>query len=510
MSRKYTQKKLTDLFPQLDKSNLNKSSSIDNKKDAPIETIDYLLDSLTIEKESVTHIDTLIRNYIYITSTARKHLLEIEEQIKEIGQHANTIKDKESYALRKLIYFKKINENAKNEIIKFLCYRINEYLIEHHDENYDLTNREHDNKQLVLYTPPYDYSINHQYYNPNYDFSTYVKFCNISNTNLLDSLKNVNNVILLKRNDPEAYYKEVIRTVDDNCLLQKMANRIKDNYHFHKRKEIFETMVKLFNEEKYTTFVITATIQIEGMFFELVTIQYGNKENQGTLIEKADKTFSKSSQKKLTLYPHFAFDVPELRNKVAHIGWIDDDNIKNLAYELVLDLHCIFTLAEEESLDKFKYIMQIFTNSTSIKPADYAEVNEYYKKVAEHLYYQLYALYPWLDDFFWGLLTNPTDYNEELDYYHLHTPQQPNKEDKRYISIKNIVLFYSKMVRQDFFWEIVLEHCDDFSEINHTTLTDAGVFTEKLKNMFISRLDGDAKDLCIEVNKKLQSKNVIK
>lgn len=36
-----------------------------------------------------------------------------------------------------------------------------------------------------------------------------------------------------------------------------------------------------------------------------------------------------------------------------------------------------------------------------------------------------------------------------------------------------------------------------------------GSFIEKLKNMFIPRLTGEAKALCIEVNKELQSKHVI-
>ncbi len=511
MGKNYVPINLPVSLENFDLSEIVNLSNVDSdKEEIFIDTIDYLLNNLSIEKEAEKDENNFIRNYIYTTITARKHLLEIEERIKEIRKQSNKISNKESYECRKLKHFLNKNEKAKNDITKFLCYDIEEYLREHNNSNYDLINREKEEKLLTLYRPPYDYCFNKEYYDPNYDFSTYVKFCNTPNIGIVESLKNVNSTIVLKEDNPQAYYKKVISTVNDNSLLQVIAERIGKNYHFHKRKEVFETMVTLFNEEKYTTFIITAAIQIEGMFFELVSIRYGNKENQGTLVEKADKTFSKNPQQKHTLYPYFAFDIPELRNKVAHIGLVDSDNIKNLAYELVLDLHCVLTLAEKESLNKFRYLMKIFSNNTnSINPADYAEDNEYYKKVAEHLYFQLSAFYPFVDDSFWGVLTNPTGYDEELDYYLLQMPKQEEGKDKRHIPIKDIVLFYSKMVRESLFWEIVLEHCDDFSEINHTKLIDAGAFTEKLKNMFIPRLSGDAKDLCVAVNKKLQDKKII-
>lgn len=499
MDEKYKPIDINDIFPKLDSQTIDKVlSGYKYQKKPKIETIDYLLDSLSVAKESVKYEDIFIRNYIYVSLIARKHLLEIEERIKEIKKQENKINDKESYASRKLKYFLKKNEKAKNEVVDFLCYGLSEYICEHNDSYSDLIDREQDKRLWALYGPTYDYNYNYKYYDPNYDFSTYAKFCDTPNMNVIDSLKNVDSIIALKEKNLEEYYKKVIDTVDSNQLLENMAERIEMNYHFHKRKEVFETMTNLFKEEKYTTFILTAVIQIEGMFYELVSIRYGRKENQGTLIEKVEKTFSKNSQQKHALYPYFAFDIPELRNKVAHIGLIDDDNIRNMAYELVLDLNCILALAEKESLDKFKYMIQIFNKAFEKNLDDFENEDDFHRAITMCVFEELYMYNLMTDEYFWELLSKPQEYEEELIYY---LPQDHNDED---LYLKDIVQILSNIVYSDMFWQIVLDEVDTIKEIKPNAIHDIGSFIEKLKNMFIPRLKGTAKELCCQVNKKLQ------
>ena len=504
MNEKYTPINPEDVFPKIDPSLItnilkDKTESVQPK----IETIDYLLNSLAIEKELIKNDDIAIRNYIFTTITARKHLYEIEERIKNINARINQFNNKECYPCRKLVYFKKKNEKAKNEIIEFLCYGLNKYLSEHNESYSDLIERD-DSDKMWLLGPTYDYNYNYQYYNPDYDFSTYVKFFNTPKVSILDSFKNINNSIALKEEDAEKYYQKVINTVDSNNLLENMADRIGLNYHFHKRKEIFESMAALFKEENYTTFVLTAAIQIEGMFFELVTIRYGERDNQGTLSEKADKTFSKNSQQKHALYPYFAFDVPDLRNKVAHIGIVDDNNIKNIAYELVLDLNCIFTLAEQESINKFQNIVYIISKIEDvISSNDFKTEEDKRKAIAKQLFFELLSSDLTADKYFWQLIANPSAYEDELNYY---LPKKINKKD---IYLKDMVNYIHRILLHEIFWQVVLDVCDDFSEINYNKIHDIGVFVKKLKNMLIPILNGKAKEICINVNKELHGKTVI-
>ena len=493
---------------ELSKINIKKLKSFFEGSSTPkkpkTETLDYLLNSLSIEKELIENEDIYIRNYLFATLTARNYLIEIEARIKEIKEHISQFKNRECYPCRKLIFFQKKNERAKDEIVNFLCFGLEKYLSKNNDPYSDLINR-NDVEKMWMFGPTYDYNYNAQYYDPNYDFSTYAKFVNTPNTSVLDSYRKIKNAIVLKKEDEEKYYNVVIDTVESNNLLENMAERIAMNYHFHKRKEIFDTMTALFKEEKYITFIITAAIQIEGMFYELVTIRYGGKENQGTLSEKADKTFSNNPQNKHALYPYFAFDIPELRNKVAHIGLVEEENIKHKAYELVLDLHCILSLAEKESLNKFINVVTIFNKiNEDVKPEDYDSDDKYKSAIAEHLFSELYLGYITIDECFWKLLLRPTDYKEELNYY------LPDQEDDNYIYIKDMVLYFHSILRHELFWQVVFEYTKKLTEINFNKINDMGKFIYKLKNMFIPILTGNAKSLCIEVNKELQKKKIIK
>lgn len=73
----------------------------------------------------------------------------------------------------------------------------------------------------------------------------------------------------------------------------------------------------------------------------------------------------------------------------------------------------------------------------------------------------------------------------------------PQSEDKLQI--------LSDIVYSDIFWQLVLDKTDTVKIIESNKINDLGSFFEKLKNMFIPRLKGEAKELCCQVNKKLQA-----
>ena len=498
MDKKFTPIEIQNIFPDIDIDKIASFYSQHQTTDPKINTIDYLINQLSVTSDSIKNEDTFIRNYIYTITIARKHLIEIDTRLNTISQEMKKIIDKESYQFRKLKYFEKKNIAAKDEITGFICYGLVNYICREHSIDFDLIDRNNENK-MWLNGPVYDYNFNKKYYDPNYDFATFARFYDIPNVQLLEILNNIECMIALKQNDLEAYYQKVRLTVNDNKMLSRMTERIATNYHFHNRKEIFESMMSLFEEKKYVTFILTATIQIEGMFYDLVTIRYGKKENHGTLVEKVDKTFNKNSIQKQTLYPHFAFNLPELRNQVAHKGLVNIENIENLAYELVLDLNCIVSIAEKESLDKFKTFLMIFDKMNEVDSHDYTDENAYMESVSKCLFYELFANNIMSDEYFWKLLSEPLNYSDELSFY---LPSTPEKDS---IYLKDVVLYIAAFIQKEEFWQVVLNESASISEISESKINDLGAFVEKIKNMFISKLQGNAKKLCCEVNKKLQS-----
>ena len=498
MNNQYTPVEPKDIFPDFDAENFIELLKNQEEKPPKIETTKFLYDALSLTMEKIKNKDVLLRNYIYCMVTARKHLLEIDSRLKLIKQNERQIADKESYSFKKLKYFEKKNNDAKEQIIDFICYGMIDYISGRDDRYFDLIDRNNE-ENMWLSGPTYDYQYNSKYYDPYYDFSTFSKFYDIPNTPLIEFLRRIEENIALKATSMEDYYLKVKNTVNDNRLLDKMVERVEKNYHMHHRKEIFDSLLSLFNDKKYLAFVVSATIQLEGMFFDLVSIKYNNKEKQGTLVEKVDKAFGNNEILKLTLYPYFAFDVPDLRNQVAHKGLVNVENIEMLAYELVLDLNCIVSLVEKESIDKYKRVLKIRDKLNEVDSDDFENDVEYYKKLSEILLTELYMADKFRTPYFWDIMADPKQFNEELNYY------IPAEKDENMIYLKNIVFSVSNLMRKEEFWQVILDSCEHISVDNGKVLNNFGTFIEKLKNVFIPRLEGTSKKLCIQVNVKLQN-----
>lgn len=498
MDNKYTPVELTDIFPDFDSE---KFAAVFNTKTTnlspKIATLDFLLEGLSFSADTIKNQDIFLRNYIYCTVIARKHLLEIDNRLKIIKQRKSKIGDQESYSFKKLKYFEKKNEDAKRQITDFICYGIIDYIGKRNDTFSDLIDRNKEEAMWII-GPTYDYQYNSQYYDPDYDFSTFAKFYNVPNVPLIKFLMYINEMISLKSVSVNDYFSKVKETVEKNDLLSKMVERVSKNYHMHQRKELFESLLTLFNDKKYLAFVVNATIQLEGMFYELVSIKYGKKENQGTLVEKVDKAFDKNQILKHTLYPYFAFDVPDLRNQAAHKGLVDNENIEMLAYELLLDLNCLVSLVEKESIDKYKTILVIREKLNELDSNAYEQDKEYYMDLSKTLLSELYISDKTSSPFFWELIVDPQQFEDELNYY----IPAPQNDDMVYL--KNVVYAVSNLIRKEEFWQIVLDSSENISTDNDASLNDFGMFIKKLKNMFIPRLQGEAKNICCQVNKKIQ------
>lgn len=500
MDNNYIPVELKDVFPGFDAESFVGFLGKRESENPRVETSDFLIDALTIPSDKIENKDALLRNFIYCMTITRKHLLEIDEQLKIIKQRKKETTDIESYSFRKLNFFEKKNNDAKQQIIDFICYGMKEYILNRDNHYSDLIDRNNE-ETFWLLGPTYDYQYNSKYYNPDYDFSTFAKFYDIPNTPLAKFLQHIEENITQKRDSIDDYNTTVKNTVNNNQLLDKLIERVAKNYHMHQRKEIFDSLLTLFEEKKYLAFVVSATIQLEGMFFDLVSIKYGNKENQGTLSEKVDKAFGNSDILRHTLYPYFAFDVPDLRNQVAHKGLVRDENVEILSYELILDLNCIVSLIERESINKYKSCILIRDKLNEIDSEKLSN-DDYYKEIYNCFLIELYKNYVIDVPYFWDMITEPQTFDDELDYY------IPSEKDDNMIYLKDLVYLISDMVKRKEFWQTVLDSCKDISDSEHK-LNDFGLFVERLKNIFIPRLTDEAKDICVQVNQKIQAiKNV--
>jgi hypothetical protein len=197
-------------------------------------------------------------------------------------------------------------------------------------------------------------------------------------------------------------------------------------------------------------------------------------------------------------YPYFAFDVPIQRNEIAHKGMIEDLDLKEAAYNLVLDLNAVSAMVKEESYDKFSVFLMIHTELSKLE-SENPDSQEFRKEIYHTFFCELFSNSLITHDHFWAVLKNPENFKTETEFYEPKDPQEG------YGGIAEIVDALSSMIRKEDFWAELLESVKTFDATKNTIPFNIYEFAEKLIKEFVSELTGEAKLKCIELIKFLKT-----
>ena len=264
------------------------------KKTEPIE--EYLLKQLSIGIEELTEDkkQLYLKNFTHLMCQIISDLRNIDNKLKQYQQERKIIENDKSnraeYTRRKLEYFAKINKSAQLEILDFLRDGLKKYLVA---TDFDTLKREEDKEKLsMMYlNHRYKYAYMEAYYDIEFDYSTCVKVNYFPNVDLYNMMQMEKKYMKMHQEEPAKYYEEVKKIVDSNNLMNAISLGVTNNFHLSKRAEIFKELVTLFDNKSYQAFVALGLLQLEGMFYDLCLLKFGEKENQGTLVEKVEKSF---------------------------------------------------------------------------------------------------------------------------------------------------------------------------------------------------------------------------
>lgn len=462
--------------------------------------IEFLLKHLDIEFSAFSpdKKELLQKNFIYIMCLILNDLKDIENRIEQYNGEFKKLNgdksNKAEYQRRKIEYFCKMNQEARIEIIKFLNNGLKEYLLEN---MFDALKRDEDNDELtkLFMNRRYRYAHFKEYYEMSYDYTTCVRYSYLPGVKLEDILKTEKYYLDLKKSNPQEYVSRMHKLVENEHIMQNIEYRVSKNYHLCKRKEIFENMTALFNRGNYQSFLALGLLQLEGMFYDFCLIKFGDQENMGTLVEKAQKSLDGGNGYRfIRFYPYFAFDVPIMRNEIAHKGMMESTDVEEAAYNLVLDLNTVSAMVKEESYDKF--IVFLMTHEEMIKlNSDTPESLEFNIKVNRTLILELLRNSVVANDYFWKVLKSPLDYEEELNFY------AQDDLPEGYIDLKGIVSGIATLLRQDGFWSALYDEVNEYVEKSEEIPKTLYDFVKRMKNDYISELNGKAKEACIKLTK---------
>jgi len=474
--------------------NQNKKIKKQKKCISKNEIFDSMLTQLNVSNEGLrrTEMENIISNYLFITEAIRKDIQEIDERLGDLRELENSTLRDEDYKHKKYRYFAEINRNAKDKIMEFYSGRLKDWLFE--NKSYKYFDRKDDSLTMLFFNGRYEYAQFRKYYSNNYDFSTEAKLRFIPGIFGKED-KVINTYIELKASSPENYNKEIERMVTENKIIEYIRDKIRYNHHLSRRDEIFETLTSLFNQNKYQTFIALSVLQLEGLFYDCCSIiakkELGNRA--GTLVEKAQKVFSAKPILQFSIYPYFAFDVPELRNEVAHNGMVNNKEPKIIANNIILDLYTLVYWANHLSNDKYIHLIMIMDKIKDIQD------NE--EEVIKALFLEMIMSYQISNGEFIDVLKDPNTYKDEIEFY------EPQDKIEGNMSLGDTISFLSDKIRTEGFWKYMLDMIDIGKEHHESEkLFDLIDFVAKLKNTFIPVLQNKSPEklACEEVAKRLK------
>lgn len=463
---------------------------------------DYLFELLSLNREQIENPELILKNYFHLMCHICQDVKEIKNRIKEYQDEFARAKDEKSneaeFRKRKLVYFCKLNKQALDEINEFVADGIPQFLLE---QDYDTLKSETENGygQSLFYRRRYKYSLHRDYYSIDFPFECLVKVKQYLSEkyDLPEIYRQEEKLLNAYRANSDKFFRIMDRYVVQDNVIKRILGRICSCYHLIKRQEIFETLAILFAEEKYQSFNALGVLQVEGLFDDYCEIRFGESQNHGTLTEKAQKALESKEFDNMRLYPYFAFDIPLLRNEVAHKGLLKEEGAKRIAYNIVLDLNTLSQIVFEESFNKFNYTIQIYEFFNELSVDDGLEIEEVYFSLLERLAI-MDAIVP---QEFWQLFRNPEKYEKEIEFY------RDSNLPEGMIDLPGMIETMFNIIRSETFWKAM----NRFVESNTTeevSVFQVEDFARNMKNRYIGILEGKAKGECIEVAKIVDRKSL--
>ena len=270
---------------------------------------------------------------------AAEDIREIDQRIneyqnqKDIKNEKNkksesTENDSDCYTKELIEHYIKVNENAKNEIIRFIT-----------SEDIKICAIEESSKSAIFPQNPYTYSYREEY---RYQPSRYnqEKLSKIANKFLDISCQKLKELEILHKNGNPEFYEYTYEYISEKNIVAKIKEYIQKNHFLKARENILNPILNFYEQNEFLLFLNLTPLQIEGIFHDYCIGLGVSKEllEKASIGQKLDEIVKKNPN--LQDFEYFKFIFPNTRNRVAHGKLVNNlEEAREISCLLVLDLH---------------------------------------------------------------------------------------------------------------------------------------------------------------------------
>lgn len=428
------------------------------------------------------------QDYYYSNYTILNHIL--DEDIAQIEKNIRRLQVLNQDGIdenlsKKYIYLAGLNKSARDEICNFKENSFQSFLEE--KRNIDYAGRTEDECLIMMFRSNYQYGIYSKYYNPDYDFSTETKIRGFS-ISLLEVEEIISDAIKMHQENPDEYYSMMKDKIKKNRLLEKNALLVDAHNVLVRRTEIFKDLVDLYSSERWKSFIALAVLQIEGLFYDCCEIlkERNLSGTAGCLPEKVEKAFSENVALMHYAYPYFRYEVPLLRNKIAHVGTIEasEKELKHICIDLILDINAVVDWVYKLSRDKYTVIEMIYNE---------VKENETKEDATRDLLASMLSCMTVSDFKYLDVLIDYTKFEKEFRYMKL---------EENFFAAH--VSYLRKIIDTENFWNILAGYIDENKKCEDKPYSIEWL-AGKLADAFIKLYPKDSaeKSACIKVMAKV-------
>ena len=328
------------------------------------------------------HSDVL-DEFLILEEKAHKYKTLLEKKDKEFEQRITEInigkesrkkqkKEKDKFIYNKTLYFKKKFDNLKAKGKTAIS-----------EKNIIEKAINHARRRGIIYKKD-DYSDEiYELENLEFDTRFYVCFGDLS-------IESARNMVKLRKSDSSAYLACFLQIINERNVIGEILNKTKENFYLHDRYKLLYETLDLFKNQKYLSFVYLLLPQIEGFFQIYLNLQGDKSRSEGMkqIVQKINKkeidnslgNFLESNRSEYDVFryeflefSYFEYDLPELRNKIAHGKTIAVN--EELAYTILMSVYWIINKIEKEDLE-YKQLLILLKNMKKKDPID--EILKYF------------------------------------------------------------------------------------------------------------------------------------
>lgn len=267
---------------------------------------------------------------------AAEDLREIEErinkyqqEIKRNRQHSDT-DENDSYEDSIIRHYIKVNEDARNEIIKYITTKFIKWTAVSDTQNDGIFRRKGDDHYNYIYR------AKHRYLLSRYDKD---QLSEIANKFLYATSEEIEKLERLYKTGDLEFYEYTHQYIREKNIIFEIKKYIQKNHFLNDREKILIPILDAYEQNNLLLFLNLAPLQIEGIFHDYcLGLGISEKSLQKASIgEKLDRIVKKSPN--ICDFEYFKFIFPKIRNRVAHGKLFSQEDEHQISCLLLLDLH---------------------------------------------------------------------------------------------------------------------------------------------------------------------------